>query len=137
LALKPGDEISAGRVFRRSPNLKSRFDLKTKRPKIGVFRPAPEDDWELSVHLESLASLEKVLGVIATNPTLQPFGLYALDIEKVKAEAGKKARFVYKPDPDDPDLGDAHVIVPNCDEDLQAILLKHSVVVKAPAPPLK
>ncbi len=132
--LAAGDEILSGRLFRRIQNFKSRFHAKTRRPKIGAFRPDPADpDGELSVHLEGLVSQEEVLAVMAADPLLQYFGLCGLDVAAVRAELAGRSRVIYQPDPADPQLGHAHVVLTNFSEEaLQAVLLRHAVVLVEP-----
>jgi len=132
--LAAGDEIRSGRLFRRIQNFKSRFHAKTRRPKIGAFRPDPADrDGELSVHLEGLVSQERVLAVMAAHPLLHLFGLCALDVAAVRAELGNRSQVIYQPDATDPQLGHAHVVLTNLDDEaLQAVLLRHAIVLVEP-----
>lgn len=131
--LAAGDEILAGRVFRRIQNFKSRFNEKIQRPKISAFRPDPADQGELSVHLEDLVSQETVLAVMAAHPLLHFFGLCALDVAVVRAVMAGRSRVIYKPDTTDPQLGHAHVVLTNLDDDeLQAVLLRHAHVLVEP-----
>jgi len=134
IAPKPGDEIRSGRVFRRIQPFRTRF--KHGRPKVGVFKPTPGDSYNLSTIWEELASQDVVLAAMANNPQLHAFGLCALDVEAIRAESRNYTRFIYDPDPADPVLGHAHVIIPNCDnERVWLLLLRHATTIKPPVGP--
>jgi hypothetical protein len=130
---RPGDEILAGRLFRRIPNRRNRFDAVTHRPLIGAFRPRAVDKGDLSVHLEELASQETVLAMMAADPLLRFFGLCAFDVAAVRGELAGRSRVIYQPDATDAQLGHAHVVVTNLEDDaLQAVLLRHARVLVEP-----
>ena len=131
--LSDGDEVFEGRLFRRIPNRKNRFDLATRRPLLGAFEARPIDEGELSAHLEALASEQAVLNVMQADPRLKLFGLSAIDVEAVRAELGARSKVIYRPDPEDAQLGHAHCVITNLDdEELQAVLLRHAHVLVEP-----
>ncbi len=79
-----------------------------------------------------------MLGVMDADPCLRPFGLCALDIEKVRAATMGRTRVIYDPDRDDPRLGHAHVLLTSCDdEQIQAILMEIAHLIRPPDEPLK
>jgi len=131
--LAPGDLIVDGRFFRRIQNRKVRFDTATHRPEIGAFEPRPVDNGELSVHIEALVSQAQVHAVMAANPLLQYFGLCVLDVAAVLDELAGRSQLIFQPDATDPHLGHAHAVLPNLsDEALQAVLLRHAIVLDEP-----
>ena len=135
MPLRPGDEVRSGRVFRRIQPLRSRFGR--GRPKLGAFKADPADGGKLSTTLEALAAEERVLEVaLAIVDPKGTFGLCSISIDSVLAATGNSVCFIYDPDPKDSALGDAHVVVPNCDDPaIQEILLRHAKVVRAPEGP--
>lgn len=131
--LADGDEILAGRLFRRIPNYKNRFDVRTGRPLIGAFRTRATDARELSAHLEGFVSQERIFAVMLNHSMLRPFGLCALDVATIRFRTEGRIRVIYRPDSDDPQLGHAHVVLTNCGDEIQHILAGLAQFITAPA----